>query len=130
MDAMRTCRGFTLVELVMVILVVTIAATGLITALSRLGEATLMSERAQTAAELVQSCAEHLLAARRNRGVAAMDTNCGAVPGFSGSVVLTTPFVDPVCPEPTGILCRRFRITATVPSGHSSTMDLLIVNYL
>lgn len=129
MIAMRTRRGFTLIELVMVILVITIAAIGLGAALSRLGQATLLSEDVQTAAEAAQACAEHLLASRRNRGVVAMDTSCAVVPGFSGSVVVTTPWVDPACPDPTGTLCRRLRITATVPSGFSSTMDLLVVNY-
>lgn len=129
MTAGSPSRGFTLIELVMVIMVVTIAVVGLVAALSRLGEATLVSERVQTAAELAQSCAEHLLASRRNQGFVAMTLSCATVPGFSGTVTVTAPFVNAACPDGTGNRCRRLQITATVPAGISATMELMVVNY-
>lgn len=67
-DAMNRplCKGFSLIELIIIIVVVSIAAVGMLALFGGVGLSLAINEDTQTAAQLGQECSEHILAARRN----------------------------------------------------------------
>ena len=64
-------RGFTLVEMVMVIVILGIASVALMDQFVNTSKSYLINEQLQTATQLAQECAEHILATRRGQDYAA-----------------------------------------------------------
>lgn len=129
--ARRHCQsGFSLIELIMVIVILGIASVSIAAGYTQLGRSLLLNEDAQAAAQQAQACAEHLLASRRNLGYAAMFGDCsllGAYNGYGPPAVTTWVPVAPSCPG--GAACTGYEVTATYgTSGATSRARFFVVN--
>lgn len=77
----RGQRGFTLVEMVMVIVILAIASVALMDQFVNTAKSYLINEQLQTSTQLAQECAEHILATRRLQNYAtAITTACPTLP--------------------------------------------------
>jgi prepilin-type N-terminal cleavage/methylation domain-containing protein len=124
-------KGFTLIELVMVIVLLSISTAGLVTLFGQLTGSLSINNDIQTAAQLAQECAEHLLAARRQAGYdLGGTTNCSALPTFNGfgppAVTISDPYAGSACPATAN--CKLLTINATYGSG-ASTVTVLLTDY-
>jgi len=131
MQRLSNKQGFTLIELVMVIVLLGISMVGLVTLFGQLGGSLAINDDTQTAAQLAQECAEHLLAARRASGYSLGGiSDCSALPALNGfgppTVTVSDPYTGTACPG--GASCKLFTITATYDSG-ASTVNLMVADY-
>lgn len=125
--------GFTLIELVLVILVMAIGFVSLSALYVQVTDTLGSNEDLQTSAQLAQGCAEHVLATRRNLGFdsAAINANiCNGLPivvGYIRAVVPSGTYVGgPATACPNGQTCRD--VTVTVSRGAINTpIQLLLV---
>lgn len=132
----RKRAGFTIVELIMVIVVVAIGAVAIGAAFAHVSRSLALNEDLQRAAQVAQECAEHILSfARPPRGhyaavpVAAGSTLCNgmAAAGFSRTVnVSAMAAAAPLCAA--GWNCRRVQIS--VVKGEAAVeVNFMIVQY-
>jgi prepilin-type N-terminal cleavage/methylation domain-containing protein len=131
---MKSQNGFTLIEMVLVIVIISVASVPLFGLFSRAASSLLINERTQTAAQLAQEHAEFLLAIRRNQDFDAAellsDTTeilSGNYAGYSRSTVITQPPSGPGCPL--GASCKE--VVVSVDEGGSTYADVtfLLVDY-
>lgn len=74
-------QGATLIETVLVLVIVAIAATAIMDQFVTSADSYRINEALQTSAQLAQECAEHVLATRRLQGyAAALAATCPALP--------------------------------------------------
>lgn len=131
----RNQRGVTLVEVVMAIVILGIAAVAIMDQFVNSVRSYAVNESVQTATQLAQECAEHVLATRRLQGYAAGTPACpalsgtytavGAVYAVSASSVVVTPpnsgcFTDP---------CRVVTVTATYNGATRASLAFLVGSY-
>ena len=102
---MKSQSGFTLIEMVLVIVIISVASVPLFGLFSRAATSLLINEKTQTAAQLAQEQAEFLLAIRRNQDFDAAELSgntsevlSGNYAGFNRSTVITQPPSGPGCP--------------------------------
>lgn len=131
----RTTAGFTLLELVGVIIVISVGLAGVASMFGQGNRALIIGEDVQTAAQYGQECAERYMATRRDRGFAHASittTLCGANPaGFTRTVTPAglptyTGGLATACPN--GATCRDITIT-TSKGAVSSVITLMQVSY-
>jgi len=122
--------GFTLIELVMVIVFLSIISASLVRVLGGMTGGILLQKDSQISQQLVQECAEYLLGLRRHVGYNMNSvSNCSSLPTFSGSraaATLTDPSSDAACPVLAS--CKRFDITASYASSQAIS-SILMVSY-
>jgi prepilin-type N-terminal cleavage/methylation domain-containing protein len=134
----RAQKGFTLIEIILVIVILSIAAVPLFGQFSRSGLSTLTNEEIQTAAQLAQERAEHLFAVRRNRGysdpelsVASFveDLNTTNYPRYTRTTTITDPFAGNGCPI--GAPCKQVVVQVTDDASGSvrSEITFVLVSY-
>lgn len=123
--------GFTLIELVMIIVVLAICLTGLIAAFGVVGGSGNATAGIDVGAQVASQCAEHVLG-QRQRNVAVGFANyaggaCGGL-GFGGFTVSDTvsALTGGICPA--GASCKSVTITASSAAA-STTLNLLLVDY-
>lgn len=136
---MNNDRGFSLIELIMIIVLLGIGLTGL---MAMFGRSTIgMADDAaiQTGTQLVQQCAEHILGQRRRHpggtvaGYNSIDaTSCNSLPaaptGYSlAALVVTNPYAAGACAGLT--TCQRIEISANGPTGVVARGDLILAGY-
>lgn len=138
--------GFTLIELVIVMIIISVGLVGLISLFGNTSTSLSTNETVQQATQYAQECAEKLISTRRSNGFTQFTANgsfsCGSNPsgftrlpndgapdtggtytGAAGTCNSNTP-----CPCPVGVLCRDIPITVT--SGTlSSSITVMLVNY-
>ncbi len=119
--SLNRCGGFTLVESIIVLVVLGIAAVGIISLQSQIFSGQSDIKNIQIGVQLMQECAEQVLATRRGSsgGYAAVTspsfgTNaCGGMTAFGSysipSVTLTDPYTGAGCH--TGGTCKLVSIT-------------------
>lgn len=129
------CKGFSLIELVIVVVVVSIAAVGLLPLFGGVARSLNINEDTQTAAQLGQECSEHILAARRNPllGYGAIDNAiCNALPaplaGFTRTVAVTDLITSP-CTVTTAGTCKKVEVSIATPTTTPTVFTLMVVNY-
>lgn len=114
----RSHGGFSLIELVIVLLILGIGAAGLTTLFGNSSGLLTTNETQQRTAQYAQACAERVLAIRRNSSSGFSDTSlavgngtaCDGLPldaGYVRTVAVTTLAVPPC---PTGIGCKQVAI--------------------
>ena len=132
-------QGYTLVELVTVIILLGFAVTGIVLMQSKLFSATRSNEDIQVGTFLMQGCAEHLLAVRQAQGygAATLATSANATSACSAitasgyavhaapSVTITAIVNDTNTGCPAGMGCKL----VTVQQGSLSPVSLLLVAY-
>lgn len=139
-------HGFTLIELVIVMLVISFGLLGLTSLFSGSATSLTTNETLQQATQYAQECAEKLIATRRSNGFTQFTANgpfsCGSNPsgftrlpndssldtggtytGVAGTCNSNTP-----CPCPVGVLCRDIPITVTSGSL-SASITVMLVDY-
>jgi prepilin-type N-terminal cleavage/methylation domain-containing protein len=125
--------GFTLIELVMVIIIVALASVPILGQFAQVAGSTLVDEEIQTAAQLAQERAEGILALRRAQGYAAVATGTtndvltGNYSTYSRSVTVTQPPAGGGCAP--GATCKG--VVVSVDRGLSNRAELafVLVNY-
>lgn len=136
---MKHARGFSLIELIMIIVLLGIGLTGLMAMFGRSTLGMTDDVAIQTGAQLVQQCAEHILGQRRRHpgGTVAgydsiTDASCSGLPaapsGYAlAPLVVTDPYTAGAC---TGLAnCKRIEIVANGPSGGVARGDLVVARY-
>ena len=126
--------GFTLLELVAVILLLAIAAVPLTGLFGQAGRSTLQGERGQTAAQLAQEGAERVLGQRRQLGFASLvpgtrtETLTGAWAGYTRSTVISRPATPPPgCPA--GALCDLVTVGVDRAGRRLAEITFVLVDY-
>jgi len=142
------CRGFTLVESIMVLVTLGIAAVAIISLQHNIFYGQSQDKDIQVGTQLVQACAEHILAVARQAGGytsstiaapgTAATTSCGNLPtvsgygnptvtiadGNSGSIATTYSKWD-ACPNLTGNNCKL----VSIKLGDLNPVTLMLVSY-
>ena len=138
-------RGFTLIELVAIIVLLSIAGTTIIGMYGQVGRSLVTNQDTQTGAQLVQACAERIMAFRRNTtsgfGYAnvTVGSNTGACnAGFTAVGGFTTPpVVDvtahnsttlPACPSLVADSCKQVDIRISRDGLQAANLSLMLVN--
>lgn len=128
-----TQRGFTLIELVMVMLIIAIASVPLFGQFTQATASLLDDEKIQTATQLVQERAESILALRRSQGFAAVangttnDTLTGNYAAYSRTVVVTQSTGGTGCFASAD--CKEVVITVSRDATPRARITFLLVDY-
>ena len=129
----RMQQGFTLLELVMVIMLVAIASIPILGQFTLAAGSLVTDEIIQTAAQLAQERAEGLLATRRNAGYAAVPTGTindvltGAYSSYSRSVTVTSPPAGGGCAG--GATCKGVVVSVDHSGRPRAEISFVLVNY-
>ena len=124
-------QGFTLIEAIMVMLILSIGAVAILSQFSQAPRAWFIDEDLQIATQLVQEGAETLLAARRTNGYASIalgtvnDTLTGAYAAYGRSVAITSFSGDP-CPAAT---CKQAVVSVTRAGNALASATFLLADY-
>jgi prepilin-type N-terminal cleavage/methylation domain-containing protein len=128
--------GFSIIELIFVIVLLAVAAVGIGAAFAHLSRSLAVNEDLQRASQVAQECAEHILSrARPLRGhyaavpVAGNSTLCDgiAATGFSRTVnVSAMAAAAPLCAV--GWNCKRVQVSVTKGSA-AVEVNFMIVQY-
>jgi prepilin-type N-terminal cleavage/methylation domain-containing protein len=131
-------KGFTLIELIIAIVVVAIAAVAIGSAFAYMSRSQVLSVDLQTASQLAQECAEHIVGRARKPNnyalVAPVSNNstiCDTLPapggGFTRTVNITTAGVTgAICTAGWG--CKHVQVTAARGSA-VVTVNFMLINY-
>lgn len=124
-------KGFTLIELVIIIVVLGLSSVALVSLYGQVAGTVGINQDINSAAQLAQECGEYLLQQRRDNGYAMGGvSDCSALPAFNGygppTVTLTDPYSGAGCPSLA--TCKRFNINASYASG-GAVVDLVMVSY-
>ena len=129
----HTQYGFTLLELVMVIMLVAIASIPILGQFSQAASSLVTDEIIQTAAQLAQERAEGLLADRRVSGYAAVPTGTvndvltGAYSSYSRTVTVTSPPAGGGCAG--GATCKEVVVSVDHSGRTRAELTFVLVNY-
>ncbi|MDP1527215.1 MAG: type II secretion system protein [Rhodocyclaceae bacterium] len=126
-------RGFTLVESIIVLVLLSIAAASIATLSGNIFHGEDDNRDLQTGIKLMQECAEQVLATRRATADFSNFTPAcpsGTLPAFSGfsvpAVTTTSPYTGTGCPA--GAQCKLVTISVNTPGGDTlPPLTLLLV---
>ncbi|TCK16876.1 prepilin-type N-terminal cleavage/methylation domain-containing protein [Thiogranum longum] len=130
----KCCSGFTLLELIAVIVILAIAAVPISGLFTKASLSLLENRSIQTATQLAQEQAELILGRRRTQGFASIITGtypevlAGNYTGFNRTTSISQPVTAPAgCPA--GALCDL--VTVSVDKGASplSEITFVLVDY-
>ena len=123
--------GFSLIELVIVIVVFSIAAIPLLGGFANVARWLDTEQDIPIATQLSQECAEHLMLQRRTNGYASItSTSCDVLPAFAGytrSLTITSPYTGSACP--TGASCKLVAISVAKGGNTVDTNTFMLVDY-
>lgn len=135
---MRRASGFTLIELVIVMIVISAGLAGLASLFSNTSTSLSTNETLQRATQYAQECAEKVSATRHSPsgGFASIsNTICDTLPalpaGFTRSAVVTTISGTGIAPDPcpSGTNnCKSVLVTVT-KGALSSSITVMLVDY-
>ncbi len=130
--SLNRCGGFTLVESIIVLVVLGIAAVGIISLQGRIFSGQSDIKNIQIGVQLMQECAEQVLAVRRQSGFSAVNTNTCSTLGNTGgfgppSVTVTPDNGGAACPS--GGICNKVEITLSKDGASLTPITLMLVSY-
>ena len=126
-------KGFTLVETIIVMVVLGIASVAIASLSSNIFFGQAASKDIQVGTQLMQECAEQVLAVRRASGYSAITSSsfgttlCGGMTAFGGYSIPSVSFTDPYTGSgcPTGGTCKL----ASISQGGMTALTLVLVSY-
>lgn len=130
-------QGFSLIELVMVIVILAIAGTAVLSQFAAIGPGLLNNEDIQTAAQLAQERAEEILAERRINGYSAAvldaldgtnDTLPAQFSDYTRSITVADYGATPSAQCPSGD-CRDVSITVSAGGTTLAEVEFMVANY-
>lgn len=140
---MNRFRGFTLIELVAIIVLLSVAAVTIFPMFAQTGRSIATNQETQTGAQLAQACAEKIMALRRGAGgyaaivtgnnTGVCNTGFAAIAGFT-----TAPTVNvtahnsaslAACPSATAGDCKQVDIQVDKDGVRAASLTLMLVNY-
>ena len=133
----RQQRGFSLIEMTMVIVVVSVAAVPLLGSLAQPGRALLLAEDLQVATNVAQACADFIVRSHHD-GVTSYanitTTTCNSLPVTSGyppvvTVTDVTSATISACPSASIGFCKKLIVTVTKSSTKLSELTFMVTNY-
>ncbi|HED19020.1 MAG TPA: type II secretion system protein [Gammaproteobacteria bacterium] len=133
----RRQKGFTLIEMVLVIIIIAVASVPLFSLFSQASLSLMNNEDIQTATQLAQERAERILALHRKQGFNAVpdiapgnitENLTGNFTGFTRTTDITQPVIPPAgCPP--GALCNQVVVSVNRDGTALAQVSLLLVNY-
>ncbi len=129
------CQGFSLIELILVIVIVGIAAVPLMNGFMTMGSwLDTPIESVPAGAQLAQECAEHITALRRKDDYAGVaSTSCNGLPalpaGYSRTVTVTARTSATLSACPAGTNCKEVSIAVTKGGVTVGRATLMLVEY-
>lgn len=128
---MKRHAGFTLIEAVLVILVLSLASVAVLGQFTQATKAWFVDEDLQIATQLVQERAEGILATRRNSTFASIglgttnDTLTGSYAAYSRTVTVSSVSAAP-CPAGT---CKQVVVEVSRAGTPLASATLMLVSY-
>jgi prepilin-type N-terminal cleavage/methylation domain-containing protein len=134
---MRRAHGYSLIELVVVMLIISFGLLGLASMFGTTAKTLSTNETLQQATQYAQECAESVITTRRNLGFDWFATNtfsCGSNPsGFTRTLnpvgTLYTGTTSTPCPNTVDCRDVNITVTSTANSSVNSSITILLVNY-
>ena len=130
----RRQSGFTLLEMVAVVVILAVAAVPLAGLFSQAGYRAMQDEALQGATQLAQERAEYLMAVRRRNGYSDPAVSTGLVEsltgrysGYTRTTTLTDPFAGAACP--TGASCKQLRVDVGRDGQTLAHIAVVLVDY-
>lgn len=132
-------KGFSLIELIMAIVIVTAGASITLSSFLTPAQSVRTDIEVETSTQIAQACAEHIINLRQiqtngwNTVVAGGNNICNGLSTsgeggtYSRAVVMSAPAAEPSCKA--GHTCREFTITVTPPTKQAVTFRLVTTNY-
>lgn len=125
-------RGFTLIETIIVMVVLSIAAVAIINLQGNVFYGQSNNKDLQVGAQLLQECAEQVIAVRRKSGLNAVTTStCNALGNYGGFgvplITITDDNTGVACP--TGGNCKQVMITLSKGGSSLTPVTIELVNY-
>ncbi|VAW76246.1 hypothetical protein MNBD_GAMMA15-1602 [hydrothermal vent metagenome] len=131
--AQHRASGFTLLELIAVIVILSVAVVPITGLFSKASLSILNNQRIQTATQLAQEQAELVLGRRRNQNFAAIipgiypEVLAGNYAGFNRTTTITQPVAPAGCPA--GALCDLVVVSVDAGGTVLSEITFVLVNY-
>lgn len=128
---MMRAHGFTLIESVLVIVILSIASVAVLNQFSQASRAWFVDEDLQTATQLAQERAEGILATRRNGTYADVgvgvttDTLTGAYAAYARTVTVTAHAASP-CPA---VNCKQVVVSVSRAGSPLADVTFLLAEY-
>ena len=123
-------RGFTLIESLIVLVVLSIAAVAIVSMQSNIFSGQSTTKDVEIGAQLLQECAEQVLATRRRVGYAATP-DCSTLGNYGGfgtpSITVTADNAGAACPS--GGTCKQVVITLSKGGASLTPVTLELVSY-
>ena len=131
----RAVRGFTLIETILVMVVMGIAAATIAVMSSKIFDSQTINQDMQIGLKLMQECAEHVLAERRaTASFSTFTPDCTALPnlsadltgrGFSKPTAASADLNAAPCPTGT---CKQVTVTVAIPGASNlNPITILLV---
>ena len=134
-------RGFSLIELIIAIVVVAIAAVAIGSAFAYMSRSQVLGTDLQRASQIAQECAEHIVGRGRKPNtyaqvtpVSANSTICDSLPAPGGGFTRTVNIRDQATAGVTGTVCtagwncKHVQVTAARGTAQV-TVNLMLINY-
>jgi prepilin-type N-terminal cleavage/methylation domain-containing protein len=134
---LRVSAGFTLIELVLVIIILSIAAVPILGMFGQVGSSLVSNEQLQTGTQLAQEKVEQLLALRRINGYsdtglavgATTETLTGSFAGYSRITTISDHTGISGCPTSTPGSCKQIQVQVEKGGATLSTLYTMVADY-
>ena len=132
---MRHIRGFTLIELVLIIIIFSVAAVPILGLFGQVGSSLESNESLQTGTQLAQERIEQLLATRRAAGYSDVSLNLGTssetltgnFTGYSRITTISSHSGGSACPATAS--CKQIQVQVQRGGNTLSTLNLMVADY-